>query len=78
MSFSRVVTVLRSVLRSSTVRLAGRGLPEADRLWAVLVKPACGERPVRESDACWADEAAAARGRGLPLLSVALFVRRSA
>jgi hypothetical protein len=75
-SFSLVVTVNRSVLRSSTVRLAGRGFPEADRLCAGLVKPGCGERPLRES--AWvALEAAPARGLWLPSLSVVPLVRLS-
>lgn len=50
-SFSLVVMVVRSVLLSSVLLLAGRGLPEADLLWAVLVKepPGCGEGPLRDS-----------------------------
>lgn len=82
MSFSLVVTVNRSVLRSSTIRLAGRRFPDADRLWGGLVKPAWGERPVRESresaDArAVPEKAAPVRGLGLPSLSVPL-ERRSA
>lgn len=44
-----MVMVARSVLRS--LLLAGRGLPEADLLWAVLVKEplGCGEGPLRDS-----------------------------
>jgi hypothetical protein len=80
-NFSLVVTVNRSVLRSSTVRLAGRGFPDADRLCGGFVKLGCGERPLRESresvEAWAARELAPARCLWFPSLSVVPFVRLS-
>jgi len=43
MSLSLVVTVTRSVLRSSVLRLAGLGLPEADLLCAGFVYGSRGD-----------------------------------
>lgn len=48
-SFSLVVTVTRSVLRSSVALLVGRGFPDAVLLCPVLVNPGCGEGTPRGS-----------------------------
>lgn len=47
MSLSLVVTVTRSVRRSSVLRLAGLGLPEADLLCAGFVYGSLGDGTLR-------------------------------